>query len=561
MGRHNTDNRSVGAVGITGKLLGLLGSESAYLKVIVLYGVVVSLLALAVPFAIQILINLLVIGGLFHPVVTATAVTFGLLVVSGGLYLVQVWMAEKLKRRVFVRFSSLIVLRVLNTSKSTWSQLFPSNIGDRFFEIPVIQKTLAKIAVSGSTFGLQMFVGLVVLAVYHPVFILFDLLLLGTMYFTVRTFYQAGLATAFNESDHKYDVAGWVQDMISQPEKFSSDNARIGGIRRLDAKIKDYLAARHGHFRVVYLQTLILVAAHVVLSVLLFGVGGYLVFQGQLTLGQLVAAEIIVSGILWGLRGSGELFESLYDLMAALKKLSLFSDLQPEQPTELSEKHNVMPELQFDDVRLSTSQTGLSFSLNDNEVILVRGTSGQLREVRSFLEQAERPPSGQVLAKGIEIHRFHPLDLGNILMIPKLPPLVGDCLRSSLSSWSSSVPDGAMLEAFNVVGLKDWFDELPSGLDTSIRDLAGISMEVELKLALVRCLVLDPKVIVLSHAFDLLQFNDLVDLVTGCCKRYGLKFLILSSATADQVKVVEGRWKLLPVVGQSEKSGRSGVVA
>ena len=145
MGRHNADNRSVGAVGITGKLLGLLGSESAYLKVIVLYGVVVSLLALAVPFAIQILINLLVIGGLFHPVVTATAVTFGLLVVSGGLYLVQVWMAEKLKRRVFVRFSSLIVLRVLNTSKSTWSQLFPSNIGDRFFEIPVIQKTLAKI--------------------------------------------------------------------------------------------------------------------------------------------------------------------------------------------------------------------------------------------------------------------------------------------------------------------------------------------------------------------------------------------------------------------------------
>jgi len=82
-------------------------------------------------------------------------------------------------------------------------------------------------------------------------------------------------------------------------------------------------------------------ALQAVASALLLAVGGWLVLQGQLTIGQLVAAEIVVSSVLAGVAKLGKQLESYYDLATALEKLGTVTDLPPEAP--VSVKEAVMP--------------------------------------------------------------------------------------------------------------------------------------------------------------------------------------------------------------------------
>jgi putative ABC transport system ATP-binding protein len=60
-------------------------------------------------------------------------------------------------------------------------------------------------------------------------------------------------------------------------------------------------------------------------------IGGYLVIEGQLTLGQLVAAELIVSMALAALIKFGKHLESFYDLLTAVDKIGHLLDLPLEQ--------------------------------------------------------------------------------------------------------------------------------------------------------------------------------------------------------------------------------------
>ncbi|MFM8874216.1 MAG: ABC transporter ATP-binding protein, partial [Phycisphaerales bacterium] len=55
--------------------------------------------------------------------------------------------------------------------------------------------------------------------------------------------------------------------------------------------------------------------------------GGWLVLNQQLTLGQLVAAEIIVGAVVSSIASLGKQFESWYDAVAAVDKLGILSDL------------------------------------------------------------------------------------------------------------------------------------------------------------------------------------------------------------------------------------------
>ena len=62
--------------------------------------------------------------------------------------------------------------------------------------------------------------------------------------------------------------------------------------------------------------------------------GGFLVVTGELTLGQLVASEIIVAAVVASFARLGKQLESFYDLLAAVEKVGTLFDLPVEQPLE-----------------------------------------------------------------------------------------------------------------------------------------------------------------------------------------------------------------------------------
>jgi len=94
-----------------------------------------------------------------------------------------------------------------------------------------------------------------------------------------------------------------------------------------DQFVKQYLQAHTQHFRHHFQQVIAFAVLYAVANAALLGLGGYLVIVGELTLGQLVAAELILSVILINLAQFGYYLDKFYDICAAAEEVSMFKKL------------------------------------------------------------------------------------------------------------------------------------------------------------------------------------------------------------------------------------------
>ena len=100
--------KSTDLKGTRAQLWQLLAPESSFYGVIIVYGVAISLLTLAVPIAVQTLINSIANIGALRAVYSLALALFLILLSYGVLSALRVWMAELYRRRVFARLSAEI---------------------------------------------------------------------------------------------------------------------------------------------------------------------------------------------------------------------------------------------------------------------------------------------------------------------------------------------------------------------------------------------------------------------------------------------------------------------
>ncbi len=139
------------------------------------------------------------------------------------------------------------------------------------------------------------------------------------------------MQSSVKESKKKYVMASWLEDLARCPIAFRTDGGSEFALERADRFIHDYLSARRKHFRILMRQILFALGLQALASTALLGIGGWLVVSGELTLGQLVAAELIVAVIVGSVAKLGKHMESFYDLLAAVDKLGHLFDLE-ERP-------------------------------------------------------------------------------------------------------------------------------------------------------------------------------------------------------------------------------------
>jgi putative ABC transport system ATP-binding protein len=310
----------------------LMSLEAEDLLTVVLYAVGVGLLSLATPVAVQALVNTVAFGTAVQPLVILTILLAGGLALAAGLQLMQTWVIELLRRRLFVRLVSDLSHRLPRVQAGALRGGRGPELVNRFFDIFTLEKAVSTWLGDGLGALITAAVGLAVLAFYHPALLVFDLLLGGTVVAVFLGLGRGGTKTAIKESKAKYAVAAWMEEMARHPVAFKASGAADLARRRTDALARDFLIARQAHFRVVLRQLAGALGLQVVAAAGLLGIGGWLVIARQLTLGQLVAAELIVAATVAAFAKSSKLLEAWYDLLAAVDKLGQLTDL-PLEPT------------------------------------------------------------------------------------------------------------------------------------------------------------------------------------------------------------------------------------
>ncbi|MHA7835394.1 MAG: ATP-binding cassette domain-containing protein, partial [Algiphilus sp.] len=278
-------------------------------------------------------------------------------------------------------------------------------------------------------------------------------------------------------------------------------------LERTDAVTAAYIDKHRKHFSHHFAQTLCFLGLYALASATLLGLGGWLVIQGQLTLGQLVAAELVMSVVFFGLSQLGTYLSDFYALCAALDELSLFYSVeQEEEPAQQLERIEGDSELTFAKARGDArgNPTTLNFSIPNNARVLgVPETHGVQRELTNFLKRHIQPASGYVSVGGHDIMGIKAHQLRQDIIVLDRPNAIEMTIREYLTLSGAPGMQPRLLEILEVVGLEPTIAQLDRGLDTRIASTGWpLTITETMQLKLAASIIADPKVIVLGKLYD-----------------------------------------------------------
>jgi len=228
----------------------ILSKDVKFLYLAFLYSILISLLTLAVPISIQLLINSVTFVTLTQPVIILGLVLLILLTFSGILNICQTYLVEIFQRRFFARMSAEISLQFTKSNFSKMKESNQTELVNRFFEVVTVQKLVPHFVTDSALLFLQVLFGLILVAFYHPSLLLFNIFVIISVYFIWAGFYKKSTLSAFNESRRKYDMAGWLEEVARNSDSFKSEVAQKYTRLKVDFLTKEYLKEKKKPFSV-----------------------------------------------------------------------------------------------------------------------------------------------------------------------------------------------------------------------------------------------------------------------------------------------------------------------
>ena len=499
------------------RLWRLLRPESTDIVIVAVFAAVIGVLSLATPVAVESLVNTIAFGRLVQPIVVLSLVLLAFLGFAALLRMLQTWVAEILQRRIFVRVVADLAWRLPRVEQKALDRQHGPELMNRFFDVMTVQKSAALLVVDGIAIVLQTAVGMAVLAFYHPILLGFDVVLLILIAGVVYLLGRGSVRTAIDESKAKYEVAAWLEDIARHQLAFKGSGGDEHAVLMADRLAVRYLAARQSHFAILIRQIGFALALQAVAGSVLFGIGGWLVVSGQLTLGQLVAAELIVTVIVGSFAKLGKQMESFYDLLAAVDKLGHLFDLPVERQSGQSVPWRSGPaiaQLQDAEYRYPGGEGGLeksSLELRAGEILALTGPAGSGKSTLLDLLYALRTAtSGYVEIDGQDLRELRPCEVRRqVILIRDAETLTGT-IADNLYLERLDVSHELVADTLAGLGLRQAIRQLPAGMQTRLLPSGAPLTENQGRLlALARALVGQPRLLLIDGLLDSLQDETL----------------------------------------------------
>ncbi len=485
------------------RLKALLRAERSTLWVAIIYSIVIGLLSLVVPVAVQSLVNTVAFGSVLQPIVVLTLFVFLALGFSAAMNGLRAYVVELLQRSVFARVSQDFTHRLLCVNAEAFDRYHGPEIVNRFFDVVTVQKAAATLLIDGLTIFMQTVIGMVLVALYHPILLAYDFLLIVSMLFIIFVLGRGAVYTAIKESKAKYAMEAWLEQIAAHLIAFKSPGGTSYAIEQSRHLLEHYLEYREKHFFLLLRQIVGSFALQAIASSILLGIGGYLVISRQLTLGQLVAAELVVTLMVSGFTKFGKHLEVYYDLLAALDKLGNVVDLPLErQGGEESLVGHGPLSLQFR--RLKYRQLNIaSFDLETGQSLGLVGHNGCGKStVADLLYGLREPDSGAITMNGVDVRDVPLSELRrNVSLVREIEIFPGTLLDNV--RLGQDLSHEQVRELLRRVGLLDEIQLLPQGLSTELHPSGRPLSRVQAsRLMIARAIAGNPRLLILDDALE-----------------------------------------------------------
>ncbi len=486
----------------------ILGPDQPYFTLVAIYGAGISLLSLATPISVQMLINSVANTALPAPLFTLAGILFVLLMLSAVMSAMRAYLMELFGQRFFARMVAEITLRAVHARNPFFGDERRVDLFDRYFEVMNVQKAMPSLLIGLFTILLQSAVGFVVTSFYHPFFLGFNLIFILVTWLIWRVWSRGAMTTRVELSHAKYNTARWLESVGASNGFYKSSRHLDFAIERSEGETANYIRAYRRHVRYSLAQTTAFLVLYAVASAGLLAMGGWLVIQSQLSIGQLVAAELILSSIFYGAAQLGPYIDAFYDLVAALEELSLLNDIPQESPGSPGAIAQARSDLAFADVQLDDLHFDLTIPHGSR--LIASAEDDVQRAFALLLKRDRQPESGFVTLGGADISTLDAYDLRSDVIVLDRPTIVESSIIDYLKLASPDDSPTAMMTAVRAVSLDRRIGRLPDGLHTVLSQTGWpLSAPETMRLKFAAALLAGPKILVMSPLFDIIPRRDL----------------------------------------------------
>ncbi len=507
----------------------LLQPDKKEIKNVYIYAIFSGLLSLSLPLGIQAIVNLIQ-GGQMNTswIVLVVFVVLGV-AFTGILQIFQLRITENLQQRIFTRAAFEFAYRIPRIKMEALYKHYAPELMNRFFDILSVQKGLSKMLLDFSTALLHIIFGIILLSFYHPFFILFGLILIVLIIGIIAFTGKRGLATSLVESKHKYKLAHWLEELARASTTFKLVGRTKLPLERTNEHITAYLEARESHFNVLVQQFSLLVFFKVMVATGLLAIGGILVMEQHMNIGQFIAAEIIVLLIMSSVEKLIASMDTIYDVLTSLEKIGQVTDLELEN----SEGVDITKSCIENGLSISMKKVVFSYPDNENKIVsdlsltvekgerlMITGPNGSGKStLLNLMAGLYDVQSGSITYNGLSKSN---------LKVSCLRMMIGDCL-SQEQLFDGTILDNIQLGREDVsfekvqwavanLKLQSFIDQLPKGFNSHI-DPQGkkLPRSVIQKILIARSIVNNPSLLLLEDAFEHINEEERKTIIDFLC--------------------------------------------
>ncbi len=505
------------------RFVNLLQLDKRDIKQIFYYAIFAGLVALSLPLGIQAIINLIQGVQISSSwIVLVALVTLGV-GFQGALQLMQLRILENIQQKIFARASFEFVYRFPKIKISELDTDYPPELANRFFDTLTVQKGLPKVLIDFPAASLQIVFGITLLSFYHPFFILYGLLLILLIYSVFKFTAKKGLETSLIESKNKYKVAHWIQEITRSLLSFKLSGKTSLAMTRNDTLTKNYLDARENHFKVLIVQFIQMVGFKILVTAGLLIIGGLLVLNQQMNIGQFVAAEIIILLVINSVEKLIGGLETFYDILTSLEKIGQVVDKELEDQEGIDPFKSLEPiQAELEEIAYTTPDgkevlKNINLTIAQKDRILLQGVSGSGKTtLLKLLSGILSPTSGALYIndtsiKGISpnIYRSH---VGQVL--PEQYPFEGTILEN-ITFGNPSITPERVNEVIKRIGLINFVKKQPDGLNTMLYAQGQhIPYTISKRIVLARAIVHEPRLLFLKDPLEHFEANEAREIVS-----------------------------------------------
>jgi ABC-type bacteriocin/lantibiotic exporter with double-glycine peptidase domain len=491
----------------------LIELEKSDIYIIIFLTLGAGFLALAIPIAVQTLVNIVTMGGVLQPLILVSFMLFILLIFSGGLNLLETYVVELMQRRVFVRATLQSAAKAQAMQVSVRDSENTVELMNRFFDVSTVQKTTYQLLTKGLAAVLQAIVGSIVLMFYSFYFGLAAFFLMLMAWITVKVVGRLAVQTAISESYAKYDTAAWLESIGRNLTMFKFGNSQAHAMQRADVLANNYLDRRKKHFSTLFKQNILATLTYAMAATLMLGLGGWLVMQGQINLGQFIAAELITFTVLAAFVRFVAQLEYLYDLTAGLDKLAMLHELpgeregghviQSTQAYSVEANQLSLPAVQRQRIVNLRLESGKSLA------ILVDSENAK-SSLAELLVGLRSPLSGVVKINNMDIRQ---LDLSAMRQHVAYIQHIETLEESIITNLTLQHPETSLQDVqyiLSQLGLIEAINALPNGLETLLLPSGAPLTNMQSRILMVaRAILMEPRLIVVDGLLDGLHGDEL----------------------------------------------------